>query len=334
MGILNKIRANRSGYELGRKILSSKIVTESTLYDTLQTKKINKTIQKLSSSPPEGVDIGVTNHCNANCIMCPHSKLKEMGTMNMDNYIKIIDECEEFGVKYVTLSFFGEPLMDKCLIDKIRYAKTNGLKVYFYSNASLMNEDWSKRLIKSGLDGITISFDSNNKETYEKIRRNLKFDVVKGNILRLIKLKQELKSDTPKINLVIVELEENKDEIKDLYKDWKKKVDSINIINMRNWASAINKKGTKESFHYRNDNRVPCALLWTKMVIDWNCDVVLCCDDWAHKVVLGNLKKQSVKDIWNGKKLKKIRECHVNGDFNKLPLCNTCNKKSVWWLVK
>jgi len=51
-----------------------------------------------------------------------------------------------------------------------------------------------------------------------------------------------MKKNNPKINLVLVELEENKGEIKQFYSEWKNKVDSINIINMRNWANDIQKK--------------------------------------------------------------------------------------------
>ena len=184
------------------------------------------------------------------------------------------------------------------------------------------------------MDSITISFDGYTKETYEKIRRGLKFDVVKKNILGLIKTRKDLNKNHPKINLVLVELEENKNEIKSFYEEWKNKVDSINIINMRNWANEIDKKGTKESFHFNYKiKRKPCALIWQKMVIDWNGDAVLCCDDWNHSTVLGNLKKQTIEEIWKGEKLKKIRERHVKGEFSKIPLCSKCNKKSIWWMV-
>lgn len=138
---------------------------------------------------------------------------------------------------------------------------------------------------------------------------------------------------SPKINLVLVELEENKKEIKNFYREWKNKVDGINIINMRNWANDIQKEGTKESFHFNKKiKRKPCALIWLKMVIDWNGDVVLCCDDWNHSTVLGNLKKQTIEEIWRGEKLRKIREAHTRREFYKVPLCAGCNKKSVWWL--
>jgi len=331
--ILNKIRGKRLGYNLGRAALSSSLIINNKIYELAYNKKIETTIKKLEQRPPLGVDIGVTNACNANCIMCPHHKLKNIGTMDMKLYKKIIDNCSKLKIKMITLSFFGEPLLDKTLIEKIKYSKEKGLQVGFYSNASLLTKDWAIELIKSHLDGITISFDGYTKETYEKIRRGLKFDVVKKNILNLIKIRKDLNKNHPKINLVLVELEENKNEIKSFYEEWKNKVDSINIINMRNWANEIDKKGTKESFHFNYKiKRKPCSLIWQKMVIDWNGDAVLCCDDWNHSTILGNLKKQSIEEIWKGEKLKKIREAHIEGKFHKVPICAKCNKKSIWWL--
>jgi len=332
--ILNKIRGNRLGYGIGRKILSTPFIVNNPIYNALYDKKIRNSINKLDQEYPWGVDIGITNLCNAECIMCPHSKLKKMGTMNMKLYKKIIDNCEKLGIKIVTLSFFGEPLLDKNLIEKIEYAKNKSMFVAFYSNASLLNKEWVKKLIDSGLDGITISFDGYSKATYEKIRKKLNFDVVKSNILNLIETKKKIQKNNPKISLVLVELEENKKEIKKFYEEWKNKVDNINIINMRNWANNIKKKGTKESFHFKNNlKRRPCALIWQKMVVDWNGDVVLCCDDWNHTTVLGNLKKQSIESIWKGEKMEKIREAHRKGEFWKVHLCSGCNKKSIWWMV-
>jgi len=331
--ILCKLRGNYFGYKIGRKLLSNSLIINNGTYDSLYDKKIKKSIKKLGRGFPIGLDIGVTNACNSDCIMCPHSKLKNIGTMNMKLYRKIIDNCAKLKIKNVTLSFFGEPLLDKTLIEKIRYAKGKNLVVGFYSNASLLTEKWAKELIESKLDGITISLDGYTKEIYERIRRGLKFEVVKDNISNLIKLKEKMRKDVPKIDLVLVELEENKRDVKKFYNEWKGKVESINIINMRNWAGDINKKGTKESFHFNsNTKRKPCNLIWQRMIVDWNGEVVLCCDDWNHSIILGNLKKQNIEEIWRGDKLKKIREAHIKGEFWKIPICSECNKRSIWWL--
>ncbi len=80
--MLDKLRSNRLGYILGRSLLSNSLITNSSLYISSYKKQINKMIKELESRPPV-VDIGTTNMCNANCIMCPHSKLKDIGTMEI-----------------------------------------------------------------------------------------------------------------------------------------------------------------------------------------------------------------------------------------------------------
>jgi len=71
------------------------------------------------------------------------------------------------------------------------------------------------------------------------------------------------------------------------------------------------------------------------MIVDWNGDVVLCCDDWNHSTVLGNLKKQTIEEIWKGEKLRKIREAHVKGEFYKVPLCSAVIKSPYGgWLIR
>jgi len=328
MSILHKIRSNDTGYKVGKKILSTPFLVNNWLYRTIYDKRIAHVSSKLKNQYPQGVDIGVTNACNADCIMCPHSKIKNIGTMKRRLYEKIIDNCVNLGIKNITLSFFGEPLMDPNLIEKIKYAKKYGLNVGFFTNASLLTKNFTEKIINSELDDINISFDGFSKKTYEKIRKNLKFDIVVANILRLIEMKSSLNSSTPKINLVLVELKENKNEIKKFYGMWKNKVDRINIITQNNRAGGVDKKDVAKGIR-----RDPCALLWQKMTVDWNGEVVLCCNDWDHQVILGNLNSQSIEEVWSGEKLKKIRELHIKRDFHKMPFCDRCNKKSVWWMV-
>ena len=251
--------------------------------------------------------------------------------MDMKLYKKIIDDASSSGIGGVGLSFFGEAFLDKNLIERIKYAKSKGLGVSFFTNGSLMNKEKAEEIIKAGLDSMVISLDSIKKETYEKIRRNLKFEDTKNNILGLIKLKEKLKKNNPKINLVFVLMDENASELKEYYKEWRSKVNSINVINMRNWSGEVNNK-TEKSIHFKKGlERTPCGLLWQQFNSDWDGKVVICCNDWGHNVVLGDMNKESISDVWFGKKLKAIREVHKRREFYKIPFCAKCNKKTIWW---
>ena len=57
----------------------------------------------------------VTDHCNAECIMCPrdlHKFGRPHGIMDQANFEKSIDEVIGLGCKQIVLTGFGEPLVD------------------------------------------------------------------------------------------------------------------------------------------------------------------------------------------------------------------------------
>ena len=78
----------------------------------------------------------------------------------------------------------GEPLLDKLLFKRIDYIKENlkNSEVGLNSNAMLMDEEKARKICESGLDTISFSVDGASKQTYEYIRVNLNYDVVKKNI--------------------------------------------------------------------------------------------------------------------------------------------------------
>ncbi len=328
--ILRKIRSSEKGYKVASKILGNKLIVNNKLYQYLYNKKIAYSIRKFEGIMPS-IEIGITNKCNADCIMCPHRNIKDFGTMTMKLYKKIIDDVVSCGIKSINLTFFGEPMLDPELSDKIKYATDMGIMVSFFTNAALMTKKRSIEILEAGLSSITVSMDSNNKETYEKIRKNCKYEIVKKNILDFLEARRELNKDI-KVGMTAVLMDENYKELKEYYDFWKPRVDSINLVNMQNRSDSFT-KSSKKSLYYKKDLiREPCRLLWSSMVIDWNGDVVLCCNDYLHEVVLGNLNKESIKEVWFGKKIKALRGIHKKREFSKIPFCDKCNKRTIWWL--
>ena len=78
---------------------------------------------------PGTVRIETTNACNAKCVICPHRQMQRP-VCHMDDslYEKIINECSEYNCGTVHLHKFGEPLLDKNLAKRVRYAKQKGIK--------------------------------------------------------------------------------------------------------------------------------------------------------------------------------------------------------------
>ena len=122
---------------------------------------------------PLTVSIEPTNDCTINCIMCPRSiegTKVDRGYMELDLYKKIIKQIAST-TEHLILDIGGEPTLHPHLVEMIKIAKAHDIYVTFDTNATILNSDLSKRILDSGLDRITFSFDAQSKEMYEKMRK-------------------------------------------------------------------------------------------------------------------------------------------------------------------
>ena len=69
--------------------------------------------------------------------------------------------------------------------------------------------------------------------------------------------------------------------------------------------------------------RKVCSDLWQRMTIRANGDVMACCN-LAYKLKVGNIKEKSIHDIWHGREMNRLRELHLQGRYNEIPLCRSC----------
>src|SRR4030095_2269231 len=143
-----------------------------------------------------------TNHCNAECVMCPRDTLsRKRGFMDFGLFEKIIKKASSEKRKPVThLHGFGEPLLDKRLPDKIRLAKECGItRTYIVSNASLLFPETSRKIIGAGLDKMKISFYGTDEESYNSTMKRLDFKVTLQNIKDFLRIRKDMKSQTPRL---------------------------------------------------------------------------------------------------------------------------------------
>ena len=279
---------------------------------------------------PLHLDIESTRKCNLRCPMCPRTiKLNrgekiEEDDMDFGLFKKIIDEGVANGLYAIKLSYLGEPLICKDIVKMVAYAKSKGIvDIMFNTNGVLLTKNMSKKLIKAGLDKIFISFDSPFKERYEKIRVGAKFEKTIENVKNLIEIRTKLNSPTPIVRISMVTMKENKDEVLDYIKLWKPIVDLIGFCDY------INPQGMDKEKRYaiklkQNKNFV-CSQLYQRLIVQYNGNVGLCCVDYDAECNLGNAKKDSIKDIWKGKEMQKIRKLHNDGKWDKVPLCAKCH---------
>ncbi len=69
-----------------------------------------------------------------------------------------------------------------------------------------------------------------------------------------------------------------------------------------------------------------CSTPLTTFNIMSNGDVILCCNDFSNKLILGNVNDLSIREIWNSEKYQEIREMLYKGEYKKISGCSTCSK--------
>ena len=80
---------------------------------------------------------------------------------------------------------------------------------------------------------------------------------------------------------------------------------------------------------------VPCVFLWVLMVVAQDGRVAFCCTDARVQEVVGDLNSETLEDVWRGDRMARLRELHVAGRLEDVPLCATCNHRQIvpypWW---
>lgn len=267
---------------------------------------------------PLFIDVEVTSACNLRCPFCSTTFRKKMikeGLISFDTVKKIIDEGADNNLYGVKFSIRGEPLLHPQIHKFIRYAKDKGLiDVYFNTNAMLLTEDISKKLIEAGLDRISISFEGYTKEVYERCRVGAEYETVLANIENIQALKKKLGVQHPKVRVQAVMLPDTAPTFKNYKKFWAQRADEVGFLDY------IIMKTRKKGIRYP----WACPQIWQRMAIWWDGTILPCNHDDVGLLALGNVRDTTIKEAWHSEKLRGVRDTHKKGMTHKTQGCNGC----------
>lgn len=275
---------------------------------------------------PEVIYIETTNRCNATCIMCPHRLLERPITDMTDNvYSKVINDLSKVDLKNTQLFLHkeGEPLCDKNIIRRISIAKENtNAKIGLSTNAMLLDENMAQSILNSGLDTIYFSVDGVSVETYNRIRVNCDYYIVKNNITYFLKLRERLSSNIRVIMQMIIDAD-NIHEKGDFIKLWDKFDVEFYVKEMHCYLdggkSSFDKIDTSTQKSICND---PFRLI--TVLCDGN--VGCCCWDYNNEYCLGNVMENNLIELYNGEKINYMRQLQMEKECYDLVPCNRCGR--------
>ena len=289
-------------------------------------------------SVPFIIFVDPSDACNFQCKFCPTGDKKLMKEierpckfMDFELFKKIIDDFSQFekSIKVLRLYKDGEPLLNPNFARMVDYAKRSGCceRIDTTTNASLLNPKLNNQIIEAGLDRINISIEGVNSEQYKSFSNyNIVFEQLVENIANLYKNRKNCEIII-KINGDI--LSENDKEL--FYKIFGNIADGVFIEHIMSCWPEFELKNVKINqelgIYGQKINEVAvCPYPFYSFSINSDGLVSICFLDWSRKLIIGNAKEQSVKDIWLGEKMRKYQKMFLKKERKNHPICKNCGQ--------
>lgn len=279
--------------------------------------------------------------CNFRCAFCPtgdHELIRStgrwQGVMNFDLFKKVIDDLAEFDqpLKVLRLYKDGEPLLNPRFPDMIRYAKQSGRVKYVdtTTNGYLLTPEKSVQLVEAGLDRINISVDGLSDEQFLKFTRTrVDFAQYVQNIRYLYEHRGacEICIKMPGDDLT----EADKKRFFDTFGDYADRISLENFAPCWPEFDVEERTGIEiKAGIYNNpvQDVQTCPYIFYSLSVNSDGTVSLCFLDWGRKLIVGDIRKQSLRSIWTGEELFQHQLAHLEGRRKDNPTCAACGQLS------
>ncbi len=322
---------------------------------------------------PRVFNVETTNHCNMRCMMCQRTTDLQRPLHHMDPAVFAAlaeqitpagdDELQAWAdfvasrlnrtarpsennfyfdviARAVTLHGFGEPLLDPRLPERVDRLSQRSIPSYFSCNPCNIRLSRFEELFRAGLGWVKFALDSLDDAEARRIR-GPRADYTRSarNILDLLELKARLGVTT---RIVLTMLDFSGDlgpdsqaerflrlwEDKDVYA-YVKSVDNKWLLRKK---GALEQARGQDRSHYA---RQYCEYPWTSVTVLADGSVVPCTQDINGAWTMGNVREQSLAEIWLGPKFQEFRRMQVLGTFPKDFMCHArCDQQLVAYALE
>tara|TARA_B110000211_G_scaffold231199_1_gene292354 strand:+ start:47 stop:934 length:888 start_codon:yes stop_codon:yes gene_type:complete len=245
---------------------------------------------------PTEIEISESGTCNRKCSFCPRSSpgFEDKKEFISDDLVaKVAKELSDLNyMGVIRFSGFVEPLLDHNIYNHIQKLKKflPKCRIEVVTNGDPLNLVNLQKLFKSGLDKLLVS-------AYDG------------------------KDDVKKFQEMAIQSQLNDDQF--IVRDRSLPEEQDFGITLSNRAGMMENAEFKIQKLEKPMDK-PCYIPSYTLFFDYLGDVLMCPHDWGKKIILGNLKKEKLWDIWTNEKSVKIRKNLSNGN-RKFSPCNVCD---------
>ncbi|MDD5431449.1 MAG: radical SAM protein [Candidatus Omnitrophica bacterium] len=306
---------------------------------------------------PYSVQLGLSDVCNYQCVMCNVFARKSTGSyqggnrslMEFNTAKEVLYSLAEMGTKNINLCGYGETLIYPRIKEIVAIAKELKMKVDITTNGYFLSKELIDDFSDSKLDGFYISLNSSSKQTYALIHEGskqedfsrileainyakskgitvvLSFVVMSINyreIIGFIDLAEKLKVD----EIIFRELGIGYLTDKSLILN-KEAIDELRKLNRNKLSSVANNfRSFLDVLGYQKKKAVDCfAGFIGGSIITAQGSVFPCCNCSDS---IGNIYENNIKSIWYSFKYQSFRRLgknmHKDDKYPTGCLCKTC----------
>ncbi|MGB0681887.1 MAG: radical SAM/SPASM domain-containing protein [Magnetovibrionaceae bacterium] len=279
-------------------------------------------------SRPEQIKLSLTNLCNFKCLMCFNPDMAQArGMMDEDMVFRLLDECADEGIPKVSLGGTGEPTLHKRFGDFVSHAKGKGLWVSTTTNLSVLQPELADRILADGIDRVRLSIYSANDAEHRMYTKTGLFEKVKVNLEHFLsEWDRNGRHAEIKFSYLPLKGVNDEDAFQEAWGDLFAKYDiPITKKVLMDWAGQVTVDGIEA---FRNPKQVPCPHVRYYFLILHDGVVLPCCNlfqpEGVEEVVLGDIKKQSIMDVWRSETFRTFKQAHYAAKTPGYKVCTGC----------
>lgn len=278
-----------------------------------------------------------TNVCNFKCTFCPesHPDYKTISggnhMMSMDNFKKVADQLKLFGtVEKLNLYVLGEPFSNRNLLSFVEYARDIRLcdRIFVTTNGSLVKPELYERICASGLHHMKVSIYGATEESQKaRTQSQISLAKVKANIAGLKAYRDTRGLKLPIIYTKMISV--NPEEDAKFLEEFSGVGDEISLLAAMNWndeagnLSGMEKETMLQQDYFTNKKEV-CPFPFYTLTIHADLNVSICHMDWNKKGLIGNVKTETLQEMWRGQRLRDFQLTHIRRKRCELEACKDC----------
>lgn len=266
--------------------------------------------------------------CGAHCLMCPRDQYRHKWQhMDFHLFKSAVDQGVDLGISSLDFSGFGEFLMDPNAEKKMNYVRTTypDIKNYIVTTGHMVTEK-SLPWICEAFDTIKFSNYGFSKQSYEAVHGGVvKFESVWDNIHKLLERSID---ERPYVLISFLIFPENEHELEDWKAHWEPLADEITIWRPHNYGGSVDEIAFRSDALSNHDKQRSCGRPSKgNPLVRWNGEISVCCFDFNHELVVGDITKKTLLEVLQGDKLGNVKNIHKENAFSGCGLlCDGCDQ--------